>query len=265
MKLRRGIGPSPRRNQSSHAMKPFVHRAVLLFTAAVFALGSPAAPSAQPANDQASSLLHFAERLQQGITANSTAYRHKDTKVSWGDNGSPLQCYTDCSGFINAVIAKASNWKDDDFKAAFGHKRMLAYHYYEAISAGRHFARINAISSVLPGDIIALQYADRSEHEDNTGHVMLITASPRPHRPSKVLVPNTRQYEVDIIDCSKSPHGKSDTRVSADGGEYSGLGKGTLRLYVDEKGAIVGYSWSVGNPKAGFDPFENPIIIGRFR
>ncbi len=219
---------------------------------------------AQRAVNQSNTLLFWAQKLQQNVNPQNTAYKHKDNIVSWGDDGSPLQCYTDCSGFINALMAKTFNWKEDDIKAEWGHKRMFAYHYYDAIVSGNHFRQIKSISDILPGDLIALQYADRSEHEDNTGHVMLIVSSPWPHRPSKLIEPNTMQYEVEVIDCSKSPHGKSDTRFNSDGTEYSGLGKGTFRLYTDEKGNIKGYSWSTGNPKAGFDPFENPLAVGRF-
>jgi hypothetical protein len=141
---------------------------------------------------------------------------------------------------------------------------MYAYHYYIAITTGRHFQQIKNVNGILPGDIIALQYADRSEHDDNTGHVMLITSVPRSRRPSKIIEPGTLQYEVEVIDCSKSPHGKSDSRFMPDGGEYSGLGRGLFRLYTDEQGNIVAYSWSTGNPKPDFNPFENSVAVGRF-
>ncbi len=209
-------------------------------------------------------LLYWAQKLQPNITPQNTAYQHKNNIVSWGDDGNSLQCYADCSGFINALMTKTFNWTADDFKAQWGHKRMFAYHYYDAIVSGNHFRQIKNISNILPGDLIALQYADRSEHEDNTGHVMLIVSLPRPHRPSKVFVPNTLQYEIEIIDCSKSPHGKSDTRFNSNGSGYSGLGKGIFRLYADGQGNITGYSWSAGNPKEGFNPFENPVAVGRF-
>ena len=216
------------------------------------------------AQTQPNPLLYWATKLQQNINPQNTAYQHKDNVVSWGDNGSTLQCYADCSGFINALIGKAFNWTEADFKASFGHKRMYAYHYYGAIIAGNHFQQIKNISDVLPGDLIALQYADRSEHEDNTGHVMLIVSKPVERTPTKIIAPDTRQYEIEVIDCSKSPHGKTDTRFSADGSEYSGLGRGIFRLYTDKQGNIVGYSWSTGNPKPGFNPFENPVVVGRF-
>jgi len=211
-----------------------------------------------------SPILSWAYKLEQNITCQNTEYRHKDDNVVWGDSPANTQCYTDCSGFINALIAKTYSWNDDNFKTELGHKRMYAWHYFDAITSGRHFQQIKNIGSILPGDIIALKYADRSEHEDNTGHVMVIASLPRPRKASKVFEPNTNQYEVEVIDCSKSPHGKSDSRHTPDGGEYSGLGRGLFRLYADEQGTIVAYSWSIGNPKADFNPFENPVVVGRF-
>ncbi|MGZ3763330.1 MAG: hypothetical protein ACXVA2_01650 [Mucilaginibacter sp.] len=245
-------------------MNKAIRQVAIIAATIVCTLANNDLARAQHTTDQPNTLLYWAQKLQQNITPQNTAYKHKDNIVSWGDDSNPLQCYSDCSGFINALIAKTFNWKEDDFKAAWGHKRMFAYHYYNAFVSGNHFQQIKNISNLRPGDLIALQYADRSEHEDNTGHVMLIISSPRLRRPSKLIEPNTLQYEIEIIDCSKSPHGKSDTRFNADGSEYSGLGKGIFRLYTDEQGNITGYSWSTGNPKEGFNPFENSIAVGRF-
>ena len=246
-------------------MKKIIRHAIVIIAAAfVYVHGDTCFGQPKRAENQPGTLLYWAQRLQQNINPQNTTYQHKDNVVSWGDNGNSPQCFADCSGFINALLAKTFNWKEDDFKAEWGHKRMFAWHYYDAIVSGSHFRQVKNIRDIQPGDIIALQYADRSEHDDNTGHVMLIAALPRPHRPSKVIEPNTQQYEVEVIDCSKSPHGKSDSRFTSNGGEYSGLGRGDFRLYTDEQGNITGYSWSTGNPKEGFNPFENPVAVGRF-
>lgn len=245
-------------------MYKFIRHFSVIAAAFIFLLNGYGLAQPLRATNQSHSLLYWAEKLQPDINAQNTEYRHKDNIVSWGGDGTPPQCYADCSGFINALIAKTYGWTAEDFKAQFGHKRLYAYHYYDAITTGNHFQQIKNIGNILPGDIIALQYADRSEHDDNTGHVMLIVGLPRQRRPSKIIEPGTAQYEVEIIDCSKSPHGKSDTRFTPDGREYSGLGKGILRLYADGQGNVTGYSWSTGNPKEGFNPFENQIAVGRF-
>ena len=216
---------------------------------------------------RAQSLVDDATRLQEHVNASNTDYRHKDNAVTWT---APWECYADCSGFVNALIGHVYHLDDAAFQQTFGHRRMYAYHYFEAIRDGRHFQQIRNAGDIRPGDLIAVQYADRSEHDDNTGHVMLVVSTPERFHPVKVIEPNTRQYLVTVIDCSRSPHGKDDTRAgggpSGQGGgagDYPGLGRGPLRLYTDLQGAVVGYSWSPGNPKEGFDPFENPIVIGR--
>ncbi len=209
-------------------------------------------------------LLLQANMLLRNINQQNTEYQHKGRGVSWGDDGNNVQCFTDCSGFMNALFSKAYHYNEPEFYNLWGHKHMFAYHYFDAIASGNHFHPIQNIRDVQPGDIIAIKYADRSEHDDNTGHVLLIAGRPSFHKPSKIFLPNTIQYEIEIIDCSKSPHGKTDSRFLPDGNEYSGLGRGIFRLYTDMQGKITAYSWSTGNPKEGFDPYENPIIIGRY-
>ncbi|MBS1947235.1 MAG: hypothetical protein JST47_05665 [Bacteroidetes bacterium] len=213
---------------------------------------------------QGHSMVFWAEKLLSGISEKNTAYIHKNTSVSWGDDGNTIQCYADCSGFINSLIAKTYNWSEDDFKKSFGKKRPFAYTYYDAVAAGNHFQQINNIKDVITGDLVLLKYTDRSEHEDNTGHCMLVISSPRKMAPEKVIERNTVQYEIMVMDCSKSPHGKNDTRNLENGEKYDGLGKGAFRLYADRGGKVVAYSWSTGHPKPGFDPYENPVTIGRF-
>ena len=235
-----------------------------LFIASIVCLLSNVTFSQRASNESGNAdLLYWANQLIQNINQHNTSYEHKTDNVKWDDNGT-YSCYTDCSGFMNALIKKAFRWNDEVFKKKLGHRHMRAYHYYNAIVSGNQFIQIKNIAQIQPGDIIALQYADRSEHEDNTGHVMLIITSPEKHRDAKIVLPQTRQYTVSIIDCSKSPHGQGDSRFLPNGSEYSGLGKGVFRLYTNMQGDIVAYSWSMGNPKASFNPYENPVVVGRF-
>ncbi len=116
---------------------------------------------------------------------------------------------------------------------------------------------------IQAGDLLIIKYADSSDHEDNTGHCMLVAKAPVHHAASALNEPGTVQYEVVVYDSSKSPHGKNDTRYSTGGVEYEGLGRGSFRLYASKEGIIKGYSWSLLKPKPGFDPFANPVIAGR--
>jgi hypothetical protein len=182
-----------------------------------------------------------------------------------GNGASTYESFADCSGFINALIKQTYGCDEKYFKSWMGKTRPLAYHYYDAIAAENQFTIIRNINDIQPGDLTAIKYNDRPEHDDNTGHLLLVAKRPQHRNATALVEPGMDQYEITVIDASKSPHGKSDSRHTPDGTAYAGLGKGLFRLYAGEKGVITGYSWSVERPKIDFDPFSNPVIVGRIK
>ena len=91
---------------------------------------------------------------------------------------------------------------------------------------------------------------------------MLVAATPQKRTASKPFLDNTDQWEVTIIDSSKSGHGKTDTRHNDDGTFRQGIGKGTLRLYTTKQGEIVGYSWSTVGASDFYGPGERNLVVG---
>lgn len=217
----------------------------------------------RPSGREMPTHLRLAMQLAQASSVNNTNYQHGKSVVSWKSDTSDYQCHTDCSGFLNALFGQSYGWEKAYFKVWLGVSRPYAYHYFDAIMAGNGFAPIHQINDVQPGDIIAIRYVDRSEHDNNTGHCMLVADTPHGLTPKPLLVNGTNQYTVRVIDSSKSPHGNDDSRRISDSQEYDGLGQGNLRLYADNEGNVVGYSWSTQRPKPGFNPLENPVAIGR--
>ncbi len=97
--------------------------------------------------------------------------------------------------------------------------------------------------------MIAVRYDDT---DDVTGHTMLAASAPREVAvPGKPQIGGTTQWLVDVYDSTSTPHADADTRRYADGGgtlqSQQGAGRGTLRVYADASGRIVGHTWS---PKA---------------
>lgn len=205
----------------------------------------------------------LAEQLVTHCSSSNTAYQHSKSIVAWKTDTSDYQSYTDCSGFLNALLRQSYQWDKTYFRAWMGVSRPFAFHYFDAISTQNRFVAISRVDDIQPGDFIAIKYVDRSDHDNNTGHCMLVTGVPHRMIPKPVALTNTNQYEVQVIDSSKSPHGKNDTRRLDDDREYDGLGQGNFRLYADLQGKLVGYSWSSQRPKEGFDPLENPVVAGR--
>jgi hypothetical protein len=143
----------------------------------------------------------------------------------------------------------------------------LAKTYYEAIRKEKHFKRIETVSAVKPGDIIAIRYrpGDAENRDHNTGHIMLVVTSPERRNPSPPRVEETQQWEIRIIDQSRSGHGPADTRHRPGRKELSGLGEGVLRIYARIDGTIAGYSWSTLKNSEYHDRAERDILIGRFQ
>ena len=94
------------------------------------------------------------------------------------------------------------------------------------------------------------------------GHVMLIAGKPRKMAPAEPMVDGTEQWEVPIIDSSKSGHGPADTR-NRGGEKHDGVGEGVLRVYTNRSGKLAGYTWSPARGSHFSDPKEHPLAIGR--
>jgi hypothetical protein len=77
----------------------------------------------------------------------------------------------------------------------------------------------------------------------------LINSSPRPIEPRKPIVEGTRQFEISIIDSSDEHVGEDDSRLADPSNKIKGLGKGTLRLYADASGELVGWARTFKNAR----------------
>lgn len=206
--------------------------------------------------------LYWAELLVREVKPADTSYRHQDSVVTWKgvDGAEAYVSHTDCSGLINALLARSYGLTRDDFKRWLGKPRPLASTYHEAITAQNGFRHIERAGEIRPGDLIAIKYPDGSE---NTGHIMLVAEAPRLREASKPVVKDTEQWEARVIDSSKSGHGKTDTRRLDDGAFRQGVGAGMFRLYTDRRGVIVGYSWSTFGASDFYSQDERNLVVGR--
>jgi len=209
--------------------------------------------------------LEWAELLVENIQPENTDYQHKKGTVKWqGVNGADgYESHTDCSGLLNALLERSYGLKSTDFEQWLGVRRPLAITYHYAIESKNGFARIDRISDIRPGDIIAIKYPPDA---DNSGHIMIV--SEKPHRRTKdtePVVAETEQWEIAVIDSSESGHGKTDTRRRTDGSFGQGVGKGIFRLYCDRQGRFTGYSWSTFPNSEYHDQNDRPLAIGRLR
>ncbi len=253
-----------KRNLRQPAFNAPVFKALLLALAvSLLAIGpSRRVVAEQPAPPQ----VREAVRLVRGVSASTSEYQHAIGPVVWPgeESGKRAACRTDCSGFINALLKHTYQFSDEQLSAMLQARRPLAKHYYAAIAAAHGFQAIASLQQAQAGDIIAVRYTN-SKKGENTGHVMLMSGTPRQRPASEPVVAGTLQWEVPVIDESESGHGLHDTRHLSEGGFRDGLGAGVLRIYTDAAGKIVGHSWSVTRKSKFRSQSDRPLVIGRLQ
>jgi hypothetical protein len=167
------------------------------------------------------------------------------------------EVHTDCSGLIDALLQRSA----PQVLKVFQHQRWKSYpkaeNYYAAIAAGDGFLLRKDMSEVEAGDIFAAKFVN----DKDTGHVMLVDAKPRLlDTPIEPIVPDTRQWEIVVIDSSSS-HGRNDTRHRPSGPKQTGIGRGSVRVYTDSSGQLVGWVMTMA-PRSKFRS-SGALAIGK--
>jgi hypothetical protein len=199
------------------------------------------------------------------------------SKVTWkGDAGKRTSSNnTKCGSLVTQLIRRAY---DPDYVAWFGCNSPNAKTYHDVIEDENGFDLISNVGDVAQGDVIAIEYLDVGckDHGCGTvegcvssGHTAIVAAKPVRMQASAPLVPGTLQYSVEIIDSSSSFHGTGDTRYrsESDNSHDQGVGRGTMRLYVDAKDPdhpVIGYAWSTSADSGFFGSDTRDLLIGRY-
>ncbi|TFW02974.1 hypothetical protein E4K72_13215 [Oxalobacteraceae bacterium OM1] len=113
-----------------------------------------------------------------------------------------------------------------------------------SIETEKGFRQIHDARTIAPGDILAhaMLNIDDKRQTGTTGHVFLINSDPKPIEPREPVVVGTQQFEISIIDSNEEHVGADDTRLADPANKLTGLGRGTIRLYVDADGKLVGWA-----------------------
>lgn len=234
-----------------------IHRALfsgsLIVTSLLLAIGSsPAMATTGPAH------VSSAESLLADLTASrKNEYASSPSYILW--NGTSSQARTVCGTFITNLLIRSYNFTSSTFTNWLGTTSPYADTYYAAIVAQNNFTRIDNITQVQPGDIIAVKYLDAG----TTGHAMLVDSVARAHSALSPIVAGTTQYAVTVIDSSSGSHGAADTRRTSPSTTGNGVGRGTIRVYVDAALKPVGYSWSDEAGSTYYAKSQRPLAIGR--
>lgn len=191
------------------------------------------------------------------IVSKKNVYGTDPSSIVW--NGTNSEARTVCATFVTLLLQHSYNWTPTTFSNWMGSNSPNAALYHDTIVAQNGFTRITNIANIQAGDILAVKYFD--EGSTNSGHAMVAAGAPVARTATAPLVDGTNQYELLIIDSSKSYHGNADTRFTS--GVAGGVGRGTLRLYTNANGTIVGYTWSTFSNSIYYTPNVRDLVVGR--
>ena len=225
-----------------------VANAVLLIVAGLVALGAVARCSAA-AREAVPVHLTLARELVAQIAPENNKYVLGGQFISYPTDGvaSTYAMRADCSGFLLALFDRASYSTRSSMmylKESARRTRHSAEDFVLSIENEAGFKRIQIIDDVRPGDLLAhamLKVEDQMQ-TGTTGHVMLINSRPKLVAARKPVVAGTRQFEVSIIDSNAEHLGDDDSRLANTANTITGLGSGTIRIYGDAKGKLVGWA-----------------------
>jgi hypothetical protein len=249
--MKRTVGVEvARRRWSMHRSRELIS-IVVLSMLACFATG--AAPGG-PAN------VVWAERMVAEVQPSNNLYGSHPTVVRWAGDGQAARNRSVCSSFQTHVFKQAYGLHEADVVRWFGLANPQAIDYYDAIEAHRGFSAVPHVNDLQAGDIVAVSYGPGHKP---TGHVMMIDGAAVRHHSTAPLEAGLDQYEVAVIDSSHSGHGALDTRF-AGGRHTTGVGRGTLRLYVDADGAVAGYAWSTKRVSQFYPVANRHVALGRY-
>ena len=160
----------------------------------------------------------------------------------------------DCSGFLLALFDRAqypTRSKMSLLVPSPKRKRPAAEDFVFSIETEKGFTLIKKIHDMRPGDLLAHAMLNLEDQKQTgtTGHIFLINSHPREVNAWRPVVKGTRQFEVSVIDSNEEYLGEDDTRLADRSGKIKGLGKGTIRIYSDSHGELVGWARTFRNSK----------------
>ena len=193
--------------------------------------------------------LVIARELVDNLKPEDNHYSLGGTAVSFpGDIfSSGYAMKADCSGFLLAIFERAKYPTQGQMEfLVYGpkRKRPTAEDFVYSIEKEKGFTHILHVTDIKAGDLLAhaMLNVEDQRQTGTTGHVFLINSVPKSVAVRKPVVEGTRQFEVSIIDSNEEYVGADDSRIADPANKITGLGKGTIRLYADSNGELVGWA-----------------------
>ena len=113
-------------------------------------------------------VLDWSVQLVQSVAPADTSYDHGGM-VAWQgvDGAAKSSSHTDCSGLINALLARSYGLTPRDFRSWLSTERPLAKDYFSAIESQHGFTQVGSVTDLRAGDLIAVRYPNSAPGDDS--------------------------------------------------------------------------------------------------
>ncbi|EYF05321.1 hypothetical protein [Chondromyces apiculatus] len=231
---------------------------IIVVLASCFAVLFPARPAMASSG---SAHLAWAQLLIDNVLPAYNAYGTQPSYVRWvGEGGATrFENRTECSNLLTHLFRQAYGMTSGDIAQWLGSGSPRAVTYHDAIEAQDGWFVIPKVHQIQPGDVLAIAYP---EGLSASGHIAIARLAPVPRVATAPLVAGTSQYEIAIIDSTQNGHGQTDSRGFKES-YHAGVGAGSMRLYTDAHGRIVGHTWSSENASKFYAQEERHAVVGR--
>lgn len=206
--------------------------------------------------------LWWAEDLVGHVVPKRNVYATGSPVVTWAGSGGAAE-YSNrsvCNTFVVLLLQQAHGIDAHTMVAWLGTRWPRAPRLVTAIEAGDGFSWVRRVDQIRSGDVLSIRYPEGSSA---SGHVAIVRSAPVRVKARRPFVERTTQYEVAVVDSTRSPHGVDDTRVAFDGTRRGGAGFGRMRLYADDALNIVGHAWSPATGAPYRAEPEYHLAVGR--
>ena len=241
--------------------------AALLAAVTLYSPSPASADGGTPAHLNWCSLLTDALRAQTlaGQTTNGAGLQLNacvsDKVILWKEDGNVFsENRTVCGQHVTIQLKHAYGWSDTTIKTKFGSTSPTAEKWYNDIVANQGFSRVGNVWDIAPGDIFAINYKDdpSSNYPTTTGHCGIVNSVGPIYTYTFTSNGVTIRYrDLEIFDSTSAVH-SYDNRIFQAGElgagsaytEWTGAGRGYMRIYVDASDNYLGYTWSMTGNKA---------------
>jgi hypothetical protein len=199
--------------------------------------------------------LQLAEKMVSDIQPQNNEYKNGKATVTWaGINGAITENRSDCTTYVTALLKTAYHFTNADFAKLFGKSSPSISMYFAAATENKGLHGFKQISNLAPGDLLISKYIDPPAGSA-AGQMMICDAPPKLAEKTST---GLQAYDITIIDCTGSPHA-NDTRTKP----QSGIGRGTMQVYVDSSGSVTAWSWAAGNHMKEYPSDSRPMIFAK--